>query len=358
MKQTRRHVLRSSIAVALGGTIAGCLGGGSGGDNNSSNSTNGSGATASTNQPAGAEGEGTSADGTTAGAVTSQSGAILGAEPEFNRQEMTVELNSEKPVSRVSLQTPEGKEFASYEPTEYESAATFTLIKSSAQQFGYKPYPFGEWTATVLRNGSKVDERTYELNPSFSITGVDARSGKIQLTFENIGTAPAPITAARAYKVSMKPGPDEFGGGYVDSQSITAPGDTITVDTRLMGFGNQFSLGENKSASDYEGEYCTGSNKPVTISHRVFSEVRETTGSLVFGGRPIEGPQGNVVCSEYTLNAVTNNANTNGNATGMNASNRTTANGPTVSFTTTGDLSTSSPGTTASETATGNQSQS
>jgi hypothetical protein len=356
MKQTRRHVLRSSIAIALGGTIAGCLGGSGGGGNNSSNSTNGTGASGSTNQPAGAEG--TSDDATTAGATTSQSGTILGAEPEFNRQEMTIDLSSETPVDHVSLQTSKNKEFAVYEPTEYENTATFTLIESSAKQFGYKPYPFGTWTATALRNGSKVDERTYELNPSFSVTGVDARSGKVQVTFENIGSAPAPITAARIYKVSMNPGPNEFGGGYVDSQSITAPGDTITVDTRLMGFDNQFSLGENKSASDYEGEYCTGSNKPVTISHRVFSEVRETTGSLVFGGRPIEGPQGNVVCSEYTLNAVTNNANTTGNATGMNASNRTAANGSTVSFTTTGGQSTGSSGTTASETTAANQSQS
>ena len=357
MKQTRRHVLRSSIAVAFGGTIAGCLGGGGGGNNSSNrtSSTNGSGASDSTNQPAGAEG--TSDDTTTADATTSQSGAILGADPEFSRQEMTIDLNSETPVDRISLQTPKGKQFATYKPTKYENAATFTLIKSSAKQFGYKPYPFGKWTATALRNGSKVDERTYDLNPSFSVSGVDARSGKVQVTFENIGSAPAPITAARVYKVSMNPGPDEFGGGYIDSQLITAPGDTITVDTRLMGFGNQFSVGENKSASDYEGEYCTGSNYPVTISHRVFSEVHETTGSLVFSGRPIEGPQGNVVCSDYTLNAVTN-TNTTGNATGTNTSNRTTANGSTVSFTTTGGQSTSSSGTTASETTAANQSQS
>jgi hypothetical protein len=338
MTQTRRHLLRSSIAVALGGTIAGCLGGGSGGSNNSSNGTDASG---STSQPTGTEDNSTGS--ATTETTNGQLGMILGAEPEFNRQEMSIGLNSEKPIDHVVLRTPKGEKFATDELSEYESTATFTLIQSSSKQFGYEPYPFGNWTAIALRDGSKVDKRTYELEPSFSVTSVDARSGKVQLTFENIGSAPAPITAARIYKVSLSPGPNEFGGGYVDSQSITAPGNTITVDTRLMGFANQFSVGENKSVSDYGDTYCTGSTYPVTISHRVFNEIRETTGSIVFSGQPIKGPQGDVVCSEYTLNAVTNNTNMTTNMTELNTSNQTALNNnQSVTFTTTTDRSSTS----------------
>ena len=44
----------------------------------------------------------------------------------------------------------------------------------------------------------------------------------------------------------------------------------------------------------------------MTVSYRVFGEVREVTGSLVFGGGPTEGPNGTVACKEYTINAGAN----------------------------------------------------
>jgi hypothetical protein len=101
-----------------------------------------------------------------------------------------------------------------------------------------------------------------------------------------------------------------------------------------------YSVGNNSSASDYEGKYCTGESQPITVSYRVFAEVREITGSLVFGGGPTEGPNGTVVCQEYTINVganvTTNGTNGTGNLSQGNESN--VSNGSNQSNATAGNL--------------------
>lgn len=339
MTQTRRQLIRSSIAIALGGSVAGCLGGG-GSDQSSNTSTEAGG---STSQPTRKEGSATStADATTSGPSVS----VLAASPEFDGQSMQIGFDGQTAVDRISLQTPQGEQFGTYQPSQYDNSVSFTLIRSSSKQFGYKSYPFGDWTATAHRDGSKIDEQTYELNPSFSVTDVSNNSGFVEITFKNIGTAPVPVTAARIYNPSINPGPEQFGKGYVDGNSITEPGYTISISTRLLGFDDKFPISKNKSVSDYQGKYCTGKSYPVTISHRIFSEIRETTGSLIFGGGPVVAQQGSAACSDYTLNAQSNvstsNASSNGSKTTSGRTGTATNGTPPITFTTTEEQSPSS----------------
>jgi hypothetical protein len=129
----------------------------------------------------------------------------------------------------------------------------------------------------------------------------------------------------------MNPGSQEFGGGFVDQNAIVPPEESITIETRLMGFTDVYSVGNNSSVSDYEGDYCTGEARPVTVSYRVFGKIREITGSLVFGGGPTEGPNETVACQEYTINAGANVTVNGTNATGNRTGNPSQANGSIMS---------------------------
>jgi len=261
---------------------------------------------------------------------------VLGSEVEFDGGEISISLNTDVALDTIQLNSPNGDVFATYEPHQYEGAATFTLIEQTSEQFGYKRYPFGTYTVKAIREDSVVDSRSYDLQPEFSITNIESQQGRVGITIENIGTAPAPITAARIYRAGMNPGSQEFGGGFVDQNAIVPPEESITVETRLMGFNNVYSVSNNSSVSDYEDEYCIDKARPVTVSYRVFGKVREITGSLVFGGGPTEGPNGTVTCQEYTINAGANVTINGTNATGnlTNATgNFTRANEPNVSNT-------------------------
>ena len=298
MNPDRRSVLRAGIGLLTGSALAGCLGGGGSDSNNSSNSSNNSTSAPGATMP---ESAGTSLGTGTSGTTTSGA-QILGNDPEFDDGELTISLDGDRTVEQVRLMGPKG-EFETYQPESYESSATFTLIKQSSKQFGYIRYPYGTYRAIALSGGRPIDRQSYQFRPRFTIQEVESAGSQVALTFENVGTAPAPITAARIYSSKITPGPNQFGGGYVDQDAIVAPGDTLRVETRLMGFASQMPIQGNKSASDYDRKYCTGEIHPITVSHRVFGQIHDTTGSLSFTGDPRDGSTGkSAVCSEYTLN--------------------------------------------------------
>jgi len=310
--------------------VAGCLGGGGSSNNSSNGSGNGSGAesspTVSTSSETAGVGE-SDETGTATATTTTAIPSVLGSEVEFDGGEMSISLNTDVALDTIQLNSPDGDVFATYEPHQYEGAATFTLIEQTSEQLGYKRYPFGTYTAKAIREDSVVDSHSYDLQPEFSITNIESQQELVGVKIENIGTAPAPITAARIYRAGMNPGSQEFGGGFVDQNAIVPPEESITVETRLMGFTDVYSVGNNSSVSDYEGEYCTGEARPVTVSYRVFGKVREITGSLVFGGGPTEGPNGTVACQEYTINAGANVTINGTNAIGNRTGNLTNATG-------------------------------
>ena len=327
MNGDRRSILQASAGLVVAG-LAGCLGGGSGDSDDANNSSNESGnrstVAGSTEADTTTGATITEKADTTTGATTTESQDALGRYLEFDGAEMEVPLSSQVEIDEVRMNTPSGEQFGKYVPGQYESKAPFTLIRESTERFGYEPYPYGEWEAVALRNGETVDTQRYQLDPQFSLTSVDGSQGLVDLTFKNIGTAPAAVTGARIYKPNLSPDPDQFGGGFVKQNAITAPEREIVVETRLMGYGKQYPVKENESASDYEGEYCTGEVRRVTVDHRVFSEIKSTTGTLAFGGRPVDGPNSSAVCTEYTINAGGTITETpTGNATGTATGNAT-----------------------------------
>ena len=339
----RRSVLQAGAGLFAAVGVTGCLGEGGSSNNSSSNgSGNGSGAesspTVSTSETTDS-GETTRA-GSMSETTTTAIPSVLGSEVEFDDGEMSIPLNTDATLNTIQLNSTNGDVFATYEPHQYEGAATFMLIEQTSEQFGYKRYPFGTYMAKAIREDSVVDSRSYDLQPEFSVTNIESQQELVAIEIENIGTAPAPITAARLYRAGMNPGSQEFGGGFVDENAIVPPEESITIKTRLMGFADVYSVGNNSSASDYEDKYCTGESQPITVSYRVFAEVREITGSLVFGGGPTEGPNGTVVCQEYTINVganvTTNGTNGTGNLSQGNESN--VSNGSNQSNATAGNL--------------------
>lgn len=369
----RRSVLQAGAGVLAALGVAGCLGGGGSSDNSTNDSENGSGVessptTLTSSEPTATDGPGET--GTANGTTTTAIPSVFGSEVEFSGSEMSIPLNTDVTLDAVQLNAPNGDVFATFEPHQYEGSATFTLIEQTSDQLGYKLYPFGTYTAKAVQEDRVVDSHSYDLRPAFSVTGIESQQGLVAITVENIGSAPAPITAARIYRLNQSPGPQEFGGGFVDQDAIVPPEESITVETGLMGFNDVYSIGNNSSVSDYENQYCTGEARPITVSYRVFGEIRETTGSLVFGGGPTEGPNQTIACEEYTINAganvSANGTNTTGNLSGnltnetgnLTGANRSTMNNTSNRSNGTGSNLTAENGTSENASMSANQSNS
>ncbi|RJT04731.1 hypothetical protein [Halococcus sp. IIIV-5B] len=307
-------MLRAGIGLLAGTALAGCSGGDSS-DNSSNNSTESGGSAP--------QSSGSSTTPGTVGTVgtTAVDSQILGSEAEFSSDgELTIDLEGERTPDQIRLVSPKGQ-FGSYQPSNYESTATFTLIRESSKQFGYEKYPYGTYHAVALKGNQPIDRQTYRLEPRFTVSEIESSSSRVSITLQNSGTGPAAITAARIYNSNITPGPNQWGGGYVDQDSIVTPGDSIRVETRLMGFANQFPIKGNKSASDYDKKYCTGRVYPVTVSYREFGQIRSSTGSLSFGGNPQDAPNGSsAVCSDYTLNLNAGSSQSTTSATSSTSS--------------------------------------
>lgn len=244
-KTNRRAVLRAGAGVLATAGFAGCLGGGGSSNDSNSGSGNDSGGDSSPTTAASSDSTtsgGSGEKGTTNGTTTAMVADVFDSGIEFSDREMHIPLNTDVGLNAVQLNGPNGGVFATYEPHQYEGEATFTLIKQTSERLGYEPYPFGTYTAKAVRGKSTVDSHSYDLRPEFSVTGIESQQGFVAITIENIGTAPAPITAARVYRSSMNPGRQEFGGGFIDQNAIVAPEESITIETRLMGFNDVYSV--------------------------------------------------------------------------------------------------------------------
>ncbi|RJT04730.1 hypothetical protein [Halococcus sp. IIIV-5B] len=291
----RRKFIASVAATSAIGAFSGCTGGSDSNNSSSANSSSGN----SSNQ------------------ATTMSAKEAIKSVSFEGGKMFVEVGDT--IRRVRLINPNGQKLASSKVGSGETSAKLTLVSSNnTGVMGYQP---GTWKAyaDTKTNGSYSEYawRNLNLQPSFKAisfgkVGADGPAGRDQqLTFKNVGTAPGAIDAARLYARSYQPGSNTW--AYPE-EPIAAPGETVTVNTGLQGFSDQYSLDQDQNVTAVSNEYCTGEARPVYVEYKMMSDepTREKR-KVVFSGKVKEASApGQATCSKLSFQ------NSSGSSTSTN----------------------------------------
>ena len=252
-----------SVAIAgTIGTLGGCISGSGGGKGNSSGNGSGGGSADNNN------GENSSGSGTQVDAFSKR--------PSFDGQNLYIPVRPEANIDEVQLRDANKQMWGTNEIKGGEGSAKFTLIKESAGE--YQAYPFGTYEIYAIRNGSQVDGGNFDLRPQFDVTEVaSGDSGKLRVTFENVGSGPGVVTRARLYKEGTNPAEND--GWALGSYSgfdpeIVPPGETTTIPVMPFGFGEVYAEGTDDVTPENSSEgVCAGETKAAAVDYKLFGDI-------------------------------------------------------------------------------------
>lgn len=234
---------------------------------------------------------------------------VFTEEVSINDGILIVPLRSGASVTEVRLIGPDGQLFATDSPRRGETSVQFTLLSRMHLGSRKTVYTPGQHVLRAYRRAddgsfTEIDTATIDLVPSFKLLSVSAVKdpGDLRLTFQNIGTGPGPLTAARMFDASLRPGGDIWGGGYVTGPTIFDPGEEVSVQTVLMGFNEEYHLRDGVSPQSMTDTYCIGETYDVTVEYRTFEgQVEAVSATLRFAGTPREFISNQIACSDVEL---------------------------------------------------------